>query len=88
MLAQRRPSWSEELKQVGIDQGLTQGLAQGRSEGRIQGESTILHRQLVRRFGDLPEWVIARLAAPAEDELLRWAERVLDAESLEALFGE
>jgi len=41
---------------------------------------------LIRRFGALPEWVGAKLAAAEPAQLDVWGERVLDARSLEAVF--
>jgi predicted transposase/invertase (TIGR01784 family) len=58
------------------------------AEGRQEGEQVLLLRQLKRRFGPLPEWVELRLAQAATDQLERWAERVLEAPTLAAMFDE
>jgi hypothetical protein len=42
---------------------------------------------LTRRFGALPDWASARLQAAHADQLEQWADRVLDAATLEAVFG-
>jgi len=47
-----------------------------------------LLRQLKRRFGPLPEWVELRLAQTATGQLEFWAERVLEAPTLAAMFDE
>ncbi len=75
MLAERVKTWTEEWKQ--------QGLQQGRQEGRQEGEATVLRRQLARRFGPLPSWAEQRLDQAGEAELESWADRVLDAQTLE-----
>jgi hypothetical protein len=46
----------------------------------------ILRHQLTRRFGPLPEWAEGRLTHAELAQLEAWAERVLDATSLEAVF--
>ncbi len=56
--------------------------------GMQQGECSLLARQLIRRFGILPEWVNTRLKQSHTDLLETWGERVLDAKSLEEVFDE
>ena len=72
----------------GIEQGLEQGLARGRMEGRAEGIAVLLSRQLNRRFGPLSAATTDRLAKAAPDQLERWAERVLDAATLDDVFAE
>ncbi|EXI76363.1 MAG: hypothetical protein AW07_00308 [Candidatus Accumulibacter sp. SK-11] len=45
-----------------------------------------MKRLLVRRFGTLPDAVLVRLTSATVDQLEEWAIRVLDAESLDAVF--
>ncbi len=71
----------------GRQEGLSQGLNQGRQEGRQRGQLELLTRLLIHRFGPLPEWAATRLDAAHADQLEQWADRVLDAASLEAVFG-
>jgi hypothetical protein len=52
-----------------------------------KGKADILLRQLRRRFGTLPEAVQARVQCATEDQLNEWAEAVLDASTLDAVFG-
>jgi hypothetical protein len=47
---------------------------------------TVVATQLTRRFGPLPDWATARLQAADVSQLEQWADRVLDAPSLEAVF--
>jgi len=74
-------------RQEGLSQGLNQGLSQGLSQGRQQGQLELITRLLTRRFGALPDWASARLQAAYADQLEQWADRVLDAATLEAVFG-
>jgi Putative transposase, YhgA-like/Domain of unknown function (DUF4351) len=61
-----------------VEQGLQQGLQ--------QGQAALLRRQLTRRFGPLPEWAEERLAQAEITQLEAWADRVLDTDTLDAVF--
>ena len=56
------------------------------AEGEARGEVKLLQKLLIRRFGVLPEWVGAKLARAEPAQLETWGERVLEAQSLEAVF--
>jgi len=56
------------------------------TEGQQLGEARILRRQLTRRFGPLPDWAEQRLQSAPPADLERWAERVLDAPTLDAVW--
>ena len=53
-----------------------------------KGQVELLLRQLTRRFGELPPETVERVRAAEGDQLLLWADRVLDAPSLEAVFAD
>jgi predicted transposase/invertase (TIGR01784 family) len=57
-------------------------------KGRAQGQVTMLVRQLTRKFGDLPAEYRARLEAATTELLEHYADRVLIAPSLAAVFAE
>ena len=76
MLAERVLEWTEEWKQQGLQQGLR------------QGEAEMLLRLLRRRFGELSPEVVERVRQGDSESLLVWSERVLDAGSLAAVFGD
>jgi hypothetical protein len=82
MLSETIDTWVEQWKCKGLEEGLEKGL----EKGRTQGQLGLLCRLLERRFGALPEWVPIRLAAATEPDLLRWADELLEAESLQELF--
>ncbi len=48
----------------------------------------MLKRLCERRFGPLPQPAVARIEAASEDLLLLWAENVLTAQTLDAVFGD
>jgi hypothetical protein len=62
------------------------GIAKGIAKGRVEGKSSLLKRQLERRFGLLPEWASERLENAKEEELETWSEAILTAPTLEAVF--
>jgi predicted transposase YdaD len=82
MLAERVKDWTRDWK----EQGLEEGRKEGREEGREEGERAVLARQLTRRFGPLDEATRQRLDAAGSVELERWADNILDAASLDAVF--
>lgn len=58
----------------------------GIQEGMQQGERDLLERLLQRRFGTLTPSVLQKLQRASTTELETWADRVLDAGSLEDVF--
>ena len=74
------------LERMATERGLQQGLQQGAQQGLRNGMAQTLRRQLARRFGPLPEWVLAKLAEASQEDLEVWADRILEATSLEAVF--
>jgi len=76
--------------QRGMQQGLEQGLEQGRVEGKLEGKTekaaTILERLLAKRFGPLDEETRKRLDSATLEQLDFWADRILDAATIDAVF--
>ena len=60
---------------------------EGLSHGIPQGEALLLKRQLIRRFGTLPDWVEVELAEAGPAQLELWGKRVLNARTLDEVFG-
>ncbi|PJB42925.1 MAG: hypothetical protein CO105_09820 [Comamonadaceae bacterium CG_4_9_14_3_um_filter_60_33] len=69
-LAERSDTWAQQHQQ----------------KGEEKGGGLLLRRLLVRRFGALPSEIVAQITAATWVQLERWAERVLDAASLEEVF--
>ena len=96
ILVYQCPQWGrEEIKaMLGLQTELKQTrfyqevFAEGRIEGEARGEARLLRKQLIRRFGALPGWVDAKLAAAESEQLERWGERVLEAATLEAVLAD
>ena len=72
----------------GMQQGLEQGLEQGRLEGKLEGKIEGLERLLVKRFGPLDEATRKRLDIATLEQLNRWADRILDVSTIDAVFEE
>ena len=62
--------------------------AEGKAEGKVEGKAETLLALLSRRFGQPSEAARERVAAARPEDLERWLERILDAKSLEEVFGE
>ena len=61
--------------------------SEGRAEGLVDGERAVLERQLRRRFGSLSPEVEERVAGASATDLETWADKVLDADTLEDVFN-
>ena len=53
-----------------------------------QGQVKVLIDLLTHRFGPLPDEVHQRLEQATAEEIDTWAGRILDADSLEQVFGD
>lgn len=76
MLSERFDEWEAQFR------------LEGRREGRKDGEVALLTLLLRKRFGELPEAFRARVAEARADELEHWGERLLEASSLDEVFGQ
>jgi len=79
---------AERIRQEGVSEGLSQGITQGISQGMSKGQATTLLRQLQKRFGPLPDAIVARITTATQAELDRYTDRILDVDSLDALFAD
>ena len=59
---------------------------EGHQEGQLLGERLLLERQLTRKFGRLDEQIQEKLTLASQQELERWSEQVLDADTLDQVF--
>lgn len=60
---------------------------EGRHQGRVEGGRAVLERQLRRRFGLLPPGIVERLEQASAHDLETWADNVLNAGTLDGVFG-
>lgn len=76
------------LAQYIKDKGFQEGRREGKLEGKLEGKCGLLEKILTRRFGPLPVWAKRRLASASSEQLDQWAERVLEAKSLQEVWVE
>lgn len=74
-LAERFDEWAKAYEQKGMEEGME------------KGESLVLQRQLVRRFGPLPNAILSNIATADRTQLELWCDRVLDAVTLDDVFS-
>ena len=79
MLAERLEAWAHGY--------MAEGMQQGMREGMQQGEALALQRLLSKRFGSIPAGIGARIAGASSEQIEVWLDQVLDARSLDDLFG-
>jgi len=77
-----------DMLETHIDRWEAQAIAKGMLQGMQQGEAWLLQRHLTRRFSPLPAARLASLATATPAQLETWGDRVLDATSLDEVFGE
>ena len=68
-------------------EGRVEGRVEGKQEGLVEGEAAGLLRQMERKFCPLPESARQRIDSADAETLLVWAERLLDANSLDEVWG-
>jgi len=67
---------------------MRKGRTKGRREGEKESRKTILLRQLHRRFGTLPSYVDSLVNGAESKQLDLWLDAIIDAPTLEAIFGD
>lgn len=77
-----------ESVQEWVKPWMDQGRQDGIQIGEQRGEAKMLIRQLQRRFGELPTWASEKLAKAEPPSLEEWGLRILDAQSLDAVFAD
>lgn len=70
------------------NEGKVEGRAEGKVEGLTEGRVSTLLRQITRRFGAADDTVVERVRSATLEELDTWADRILDATSLDDLFAD
>ena len=81
----RQEGWLQG-KQEGKQEGMLEGKREGNQEGRLEEASRLVRRLLMLRFGGLPDWAEDRLRQASTTDLERWADRILEAATLETVF--
>ncbi|MBF0627237.1 MAG: Rpn family recombination-promoting nuclease/putative transposase [Magnetococcales bacterium] len=66
--------------------GRLEGRREGKREGKREERIEMMLELLQERFGAVPDWVQARLAAADPETLKRWGKRMMGAETMEQVF--
>jgi hypothetical protein len=85
---EKKMQYVTSIERMAIERGLQRGLQQGMQQGIGIGESRVIERLLVKRFGPLSEETSQRLRNATVEQLERWTERILDAASLNEVFAD
>jgi hypothetical protein len=83
MLAENLIDWRNDFEAKAVEKGLEQG----REEGLLAGEALMFTRLLRLKFGSLDDVTREHVSTADSETLLRWADRVLTAESLDDVFA-
>jgi hypothetical protein len=76
-----------EVYMTTADMLRAEGEAKGLAEGVGKGAARTLVRQLTRKFTTVPDELRARIDTASLEQLDIWTERVLDATTLDEVFG-
>ncbi len=79
-------TYISSFERKAMEKGVAQGLEQGLEQGVVQGSLSILLKQLSHRFGELDPTVLQKLHEASPEQLERWAENILDAQTLDEVF--
>jgi hypothetical protein len=74
-------------REQGRVEGRAEGRAEGETQGKARGKAETLLRLLDRRFHGVPEDYRTQVLAANAEQLDAWIDAVLDAESIDAVFG-
>lgn len=74
------------VERLAIQRGKQLGIAEGIEQGLERGKIRLLEKQLTFRFGPLSDEAQQRLQNATQDQLDHWAERILNAPTLQAVF--
>ena len=81
---ERTVAYITTAERIGIEKGYEQGMQQG----TLEGEKLFLTMQLNRRFSRLSSAYVAKIKDADDTTLQIWGEKILDAKSIEDVFGE
>jgi flagellar biosynthesis/type III secretory pathway protein FliH len=85
---ERKMAYVTSVERLAIQRGQQEGEAKGRAKGRVEGQAELVARLLTKHFGTLSAEIHARLGRVNSDQLERWGERLLDADSLDCVFDD
>ncbi|MEL6195551.1 MAG: DUF4351 domain-containing protein [Myxococcota bacterium] len=64
-----------------------EGRQEGRKEGRLEQHRVVLRRQLIKKFGELPQPLQNRIETASMPQLTAWSDAFASAGSLDDVFS-
>jgi predicted transposase/invertase (TIGR01784 family) len=86
IVPERRQQIMGWLTEPFYQRGKDEGRSEGHAEGRVEGEAHMFVRLMEKRFGVVPPELRERIRAANVATLEEWAERILEAPDLHAVF--
>jgi hypothetical protein len=80
-------SYKDRLIERGREEGLQQGREQGLEQGLTDARA-VLEKMLQLKFAGLDDSTIAKLRGASSEQVRRWSDRVLTADTLSDVFAE
>ena len=80
--------FARDITKTARQEALREGVQQGMQRGRQEGEAGLLLRLLSYRFHPLPDEITRRIHTADPNTIETWADRILDAKSLDEVFWE
>ena len=71
----------------GLEISRAKRMEEGRAEGMVKGAAKIVRRLLQKRFGEIPPWAEQNILAATFGDLESWADMLLDASTIQEVFG-
>ncbi len=84
---EKKVNYITTAERIGIQKGERRGIQKGERIGIQKGEAAILIQLLRRRFHRIPENYLRRIHQANAETLLKWADRLLNTQSLEDVFN-
>ena len=75
------------FQRIAEERGKKDGIVIGEKNGKVLGARDALLTQLQAKFGELPEPVIEQINEADQSKLMNWLVAVLNADTLDELFG-
>ena len=72
----------------GLERGILSGMLRGMEIGEMNGKSALVSHLLECRFGKLTEDIRKRIKESDSKTLMIYAQRILDAKTLDDIFGD
>ena len=85
LMANEKREYQSDFAKKYYSEGRSEGRSAGLSAGRRERRVATLRKQLALKFGSLAEEHAARIEAATEQEIERFTERILSADSIEAV---